>query len=118
MKDLIARLEKATEPDRELLLDCYEAAFNDRRDLGPKHLAQFLRLLDAEAWTDAALTLVPDEHTWEVWREWGGPLSGKPGFRFEAETWAKSHCNVLKGEHKTSPAIAICIAALKARSIA
>ena len=59
---LIAKLEGASVPDRSLFEEAYEAAWGrpcwDDGERGER----FQRFLDAEAWTDAALSLVPEGH--------------------------------------------------------
>lgn len=58
---LIAKLEGASAPDRSLFEEAYEAAWGrpcwDDGERGER----FQRFLDAEAWTDAAMSLVPEE---------------------------------------------------------
>lgn len=107
MDELIARLEKATGPDRELDADIMY--FEIERGAGIK-VARIPSLTEtANHYTlsiDAAITLVPEEHNADV-------------IRFSN---SKGHANVK--QHMTeaghlgngaTPAIALCIAALKAR---
>ena len=114
MDDLIARLEKAKGPDREL-----DGDIALHLGLVPRGMERGWaggwagngKQFDA-AWytssTDAALTLVPEGWGWSL--DWDGgcsvfrePLSGRlPDNEFGADG--------------PSPAIALCIAALKARA--
>ena len=110
---LIAKLEAATEPDRSLFEEAYEAAWGrpcwDDGERGER----FQRFLDAEAWTDAALSLVPEGCGWAV----------------DAGIYGASWCDVetTDGDYVTgtydcpgaaTPALALVIAALKARRAA
>ena len=56
--ELIARLESADGPDRELFMLAYAACFPALRFDG--HPQRFMAMLDAEAWTSAAEMLVPE----------------------------------------------------------
>lgn len=125
--ELIARLEAATaDQQRELLIEAFEA-FHPYP--GPRHYLvteidwswdrmrdRFMRMLDAEAYESAALTLVPE------------------GYAVEVSLWPKqtSHCEII-GTHlrndeywhtgkdgkwrsqAATPALAIVIAALRAK---
>jgi hypothetical protein len=117
--DLIARLEKATRPDRVLDADIWESV--GRAPVGQgfyrgssewdRHLwfapNLSVPIESPPSYTssiDAALTLVPEGWEWALHAEgglyrveMGDPMIG------------------LEGEHETAPAIALCIAALKAR---
>jgi hypothetical protein len=113
---LIERLEKATRPDREL--DCAifvataESPFvSYYPDCVLATLGGFsarLEISDIEKFTssiDAALTLVPEGQEWQL-----------GSAHLVSTYWAEviaSDCYKAKG---TTPAIALCIAALKARA--
>lgn len=102
MDDLIARLEAAPEGSRELDQDIFFAVHDQDREayraVGPPGVLPYTTSLDA------ALTLVPEGCQWglEVWGENGGnaawvmPPHGHPS------------------RYAATPALAICIAALKA----
>lgn len=109
VEELIARLEKATGPDRESDLECwwYGKANNDGQPMDADYRKANLTMDDAPRYTssiDAALTLLGDD-SWE----WN--LAWNSGFAF-AEVG--DPLLYLEGEAKT-PALALCIAALKAR---
>lgn len=127
MTDLIARLEAATaDQQRELLLEAFD-------ELYPQHLdttvrARFIIMLDAEAYESAALTLVPEG--WQVdklaqgWRcgLWGCQLVPKPSHktleRFDrGETIGYRTADAPNNGRYgiATPALAIVIAALRAR---
>lgn len=115
--DLIARLEKATAPTRPLFEESYLAAHGkpcwDDGDDG----YFFNECLDIGAWESAALTLVPEGWYWRAGKTtlfagWAfvhatHPDHGEPG---RNEFWHKS-------ERDTTPALALVIAALKARQV-
>ena len=110
--ELIAALERAEGPSRELDYWCWwrstdvlrhddpepdDVAEDIRRDIMPRYTASI----------DAALSLVPDGWHWAV--SWGG-----------VHLWRHFEDYPIPGtgiivQHKT-PAIALCIAALKARA--
>lgn len=102
MTDLIERLEKATGPDREIDHDI-------RKTVEGWH--ENTRLTQVPLYTtsiDAALTLVPEGVHWQL------RTSEVPGWFTSCwgdfgVTWAQYSA--------ASPAIALCIAALKARAI-
>jgi hypothetical protein len=116
MQDIVERLEKATGPDRELdalvYVGHYRSAYPDETDAARIEYA----LRCAPHYTssiDSAIMLVPRGRKWRVGSHattiWDGfyaaicpdILSGKTH-----ESWCKS-----------TPAIALCIAALKARQL-
>lgn len=134
MKELIERLEKATEPDRETdhRIGCAIAgvefvsldlsgAGESLRWRGPKNAKVYAPAYTASI--DAALTLVPGgpRDAWwsvEVARSPDSPLrsfGGRPEvYMAKVARWSESgkeHCG-----HSDTPAIALCIAALKARA--
>ena len=112
---LIERLEKATGPDRELNADIAEAIGVTviRMPLSGPHDGNGAMIADYSDSIDAALTLVPDG--WGRKCEFGPGFNnsvtvghvGADGLYDKPEQWA-SH---------ESEAIALCIAALKARGM-
>ena len=121
MTDLIARLEKLTGPDREVDAEIFAEItgnvrsqdywrFTGLRTKGEADDVAFsayckYRALRYTASLDAALSLVPEGWEWEL--SWlAGVAAAKIG----------DPLLYLEGEAKT-PAIALCIAALKARGI-
>lgn len=107
MSDLIARLEAATGPDRELDRAIAKA-------LGVMPLYEMRGQIggswpDCTASIDAALTLVPEGWLWQV--EWIGHQTRK---RVGNCILWQPHEPALSGQAAT-PALAICIAALRAR---
>ena len=118
MNELIARLEAATaDHQRELLFEAFEAVHPypghehylvDEIDWTWDRLRQpFIAMLDAEAYESAALTLVPPD--WHlilqgVNQSWNADLRSTP---FGTGGYA--------GGFSSTPALAICIAALRAK---
>lgn len=101
LQDLIERLEKATGPDRDLDFAMFEA-FVERV------LCATCGYLDRPYYTssiDAALTLVPERMGWQV----NASHNGESFYAF-AFVGRGSY------EEAATPAIALCIAALKART--
>jgi len=123
MKDLIERLEKATGPDRELDADIHAAVYGGvpsqraphawMRSYGPAfvfHDKEYGIATDKDsharhytASLDAALSLVPDGKDWHVEMCDGCALAA-----------VGERIDIAFEPHKF-PAIALCIAALKAR---
>ena len=107
--DLIARLEAATDDQqRELLIEAYEAIHDgDHPEYCSSFRAlRFMRMLDAEAYESAALTLVPEG--WTCFH-----LFRVKGCRFVWEAVIGPELPDYRGQAAT-PALAICIAALRA----
>jgi hypothetical protein len=108
MKELIERLEKATGPNSDLdeAIACFLAPPH------PKH-GKPIGILYPKAYTkslDAALTLVPQHHLWQI----------KQGIECCAIVWMievdYDDRAAPIGYTTTFPALALCIAALKARA--
>jgi hypothetical protein len=122
MKDLIERLEKATGPDREL--DAKLAFVNGAWAAGVDEGVPWVQwakntaveindeLPRYTASIDAALTLVPEGWEWELYSNPPSAWLCERGY--DPDTYnGKTALASTK-----SPAIALCIAALKARSAA
>ena len=115
MKDLIERLEKATENTRPLFEEAYLAAHGkpcwddgERGDF-------FQRCLDIGAWESAALTLVPEGWT-DIQlfvKENGSKARLKRPHPYALV--APMETNRDEDKLSSTPALALCIAALKAR---
>lgn len=111
MTDLIERLERADGPSWELFQEAWLAVHHDGYGLENERdtcrlCERFNRMLDAEAWTDAALMLVPDGWT------------GFVAVDADNETWLWSCNSAIKRGFRIAhkiPAIALCIATLKAK---
>lgn len=122
---LIERLEKATEPDRELDLEIWwhinphgvrraywRGALGPPRDVGwplPAGLGRSSALASVIPYTvsvDAALSLVPEGFGWMVQSGAYAQVFKHCGPWFDSNT---------KG-HQHPPAIALCLAALRARA--
>ena len=126
-QSLIARLEAATAIDqRDALISAYIAIHDgDHPEFCSSTRAlRFMRMLDAEAYESAALTLVP-----EGWRM-AALCQRDPWFcrletdDFESVTWGKGSdwiTEVTSGSeataNSTTPALAIVIAALRAKGV-
>lgn len=110
MKDLIERLAKATGPDREL-----DAAIAYRCTKAASAVMGFPSYTSS---IDAALTLVPEGWHWEV-SDSPKEFPARAGVSPVApvDEWV---CSDTGGQDASAatPAIALCIAALKARSAA
>jgi hypothetical protein len=113
LADLIARLEAATGPSRELDFWCWwwGKAVHDGQPPDADYAAANIRRADAPLYTasiDAALTLVLDDACWTISVPRQPDMSGR-------RYWASLRSNH-PGARGSTPAIALCIAALKARS--
>lgn len=119
IEEFISQLEKATGPDRaladEVLIACgWVADSNDEGEVtawydpnGIQHGP--LDLPDPTGSIDAALTLVPEWHKWSV-------ACGKRVQYVARVAPTKSNHGCSDGECDSTPAIALCIAALRARA--
>jgi len=115
LPDIIARLEKATGPDRELdaaIADWLGIAVDN--DVGA-FLPYFTRSIDD------ALGLVPQGFDAQViWSGASAPAHCRGGAVVSQPTknWSKKDRGEIcaTSHHKPTPALALCIAALKARS--
>lgn len=111
LDELIARLEAATGPSRELdfwcwwwgkashdgeLPDADYVTANIKSDPGPRYTASI----------DAALTLVPEGWEWCAYGAGG------------ADVWWPEGLHAQKMTYAASPAVALCIAAIRARAVA
>lgn len=107
LPELIAALEQAEGPSREL--DCRIIGFLRGYGGGdPSRWAQHVQD-DAPRYSssvDSALTLVPEGRKWSV-GTWSQNFA-----TVGAEPWMAAEVSV---QHTSTPAIALCIAALKAR---
>ena len=108
--DIIAKLEAATEDEQHV---CLYAVAKHARDKGWITQIQCLRmedLIEVGAFLDAALTLVPEKGLWSVCSMEDGPFAQvirpMPSGGFEG--------GLTQGSAFT-PALALCIAALKAQ---
>lgn len=121
MDDLIRRLEGATEGSRELDGEIalsqgwtFQKMKGDSRPYWRKPgVTQYFSRSDKPLYTvslDCALTLVPEHMLWEITR----------GIGCRAIVWSMEvdydDRNPPCGDHCDSPALALCIAALRARS--
>ena len=104
-EELIAALEAADGPSRDLMLEAFAAHYPDdgTADYGDR-LFRFVAMLNAEAWESAALMLVPEGWHWST--NSGGT----------ARIWVQGVYYAAEAENAAAatPALAICIAALKA----
>jgi len=126
MNDLIARLEAATGPDRELDAEIYRTAvglgmyetivhrFGDffvRNYPGPPE-PEYRRLPRYTASLDAAMTLVPADAYWIFGK--GRTRPDEPLFGFQILDPATNDV-IAEAEHENRE-ICVCIAALRARA--
>lgn len=111
MTDLIARLQSAAPyQQRELLWEAVKLA-KDREWIDAHTYARSARFLDAAAYVDAALTLVPEGLEWKAGGNPGAvKYAGEAEIEHPKEGWAG--CIETTG---ATPALALVIAALKAR---
>lgn len=108
MSDLIERLQKAVGPDRELDISIYN--FLNGTDL-KEDPWQDGSIPGYTASVNAALTLRPDDANC-----YGFDLGPNEVMGYVSRNNVASGHWVKEGYHATSPAIALCIAALKART--
>jgi hypothetical protein len=118
VKDLIERLEKAAGPDRQLD-NAIEEAVDFPKPTNPDDLPGYPPYFTASI--DAALTLVPDGWRWQISNRAPKPKEGR-AYLWNAEPHfagiaTRPNPNY-RGEEDTAatPALALCIAALKARA--
>ena len=97
---MIERLEKADKPDKKLWTAAYEAIHG--KQTISLSWGRFLVLIDAGAWLDAAVMLVPEGRLWSV-----GQRTNASGF---VACTSQSHKSCIG----TTSALALSIAALKA----
>lgn len=122
MKDLIAALESASGPDRQLDFEI-GLQMGITKDLGT---GKWIRLDDDNrirtvegglphytASIDAALTLVPDGWPFKLITDFGSPRL--KNYRAQITTPRFRESEIWSGGNNASPAIALTIAALKAR---
>lgn len=116
MDNLIEKLERADGPNYDLMLlafkECNPVSMCWDFDEGQAYeqkKSRFVELLLVEAWEQAALTLVPDG--WDEY--WQMNCNGYHEATFNNHTIKRTAF----GHSDASQAIAICIAALKARGV-
>lgn len=114
---LIARLESAVGPDRELFVEAARVVFgitslaeDDWKALNFPPADRFIKRLDAEAWTSAAEMLVPEGWHVSVNTTVGALLQGSAAVRDRdgGPSFASA---------AATPALALAAAALKARGV-
>ena len=96
---------------RQVLEEAYQAIYGvpGLAWFNGEHGARFRRFLDAEAWTDAAMMLVPEGWLWEV--QWIGHQT--KGRVANAHIWKRfDQSHFAAAAH---PALALAQACLKAR---
>lgn len=112
LPELIAALEQADGPSRELFMAAYQVVHpppNWQSYGNPQAFARFMQLLNAEAWLEAAALLVPNG--------WRFGLSTDGLFvrgTCRAAVWEKGPPTEIEW-YAPTPALALCIAALRAR---
>lgn len=110
MTDLITRLQAAEGPSRELDTEICEAIGFVLGQLG--HAPPFTTSIDA------ALTLVPEGWHWAIYTEKG--ICGGKGARVNVggpERTRRGWSKDLHEVYAATPALALCIAALRARGL-
>lgn len=121
ISDLIARLEKATGPDRELDEAIVIEAPITKAFLRGNKFGGF-EVLPYTASLDAALTLVPEGWQWQVSNRAPAPHAGRAYLNnrelFHIGGGGLSPNPAYRGSEETAatPAIAVCIAALNIRN--
>lgn len=133
---LIKRIESAQGADAELFWEAFNAAFPEPepgcepvwRPENPKQpiyhawktrQVTFRSFVDAEAWEQAAITLVPDGAGMEVKRYWIASADGPVWYAMVTTPSTDPNvivgCDYIEVWDKPSAAIALCAAALRAR---
>lgn len=117
MTDLATRLEQGTaEQQQELLEEAWDTIAPLRGIAWASvNAGRFGRMIDAEAYESAALTLVPEgEGRWpQVYYVGPNPNDQRYGHRWSV--WEKGKIEPHKGHNKDSSALALAAAALRAR---
>lgn len=121
--ELIGALEKATADDKSLFEDAWEhlcqTSFDFRRyactsvdDYGLTGTGRFCRFVDVGAYESAALLMVPEGCGWRIWAPAADSLQPH-----RATVWAARGQPMFApfDVDAPTPALAICLAALKAR---
>lgn len=110
-QELIAALEKATEPDRELDVAIYHLLYPTTRIEGDKYVNDcFLEPMPFYTSSiDAAMTLVPEGHKWKCGYSRHVPHNAEV-IDYEGRNGS------FVGECDSNRAIALCIASLKSRA--
>ena len=123
-KELIAKLQKAKGPSRELLQEAWTAMFPmpegpqlegvGEWGLWRERKRRFIAMLDAEAYESAALTLVPEEWTYVSLEICARHLPGQH-CHASVERMLDEQEDVRVSGYAKTPALAIVIAALRAK---
>ena len=124
LSDLIERVEKAERPTYALFQECYVAVFGEPQFEPPyggyDAYRKFRTLLEAGAWTDAAMMLVPEHCSSELTSS-AAPASS-PTLKFtRCRLWdwgrgpVADHTNEWKSEGNRPLPLNIVAAAFKAR---
>lgn len=108
--ELAERVENATGPSFALFADAFEAIYGGRSSLGEKWSA-FCALCEAEAWLDAALTLVPEGCSFDLSKD-----HYRDGGKWVCTTGPDDHYHTNGRGMAATPALALCAAALRARA--
>lgn len=135
IEKLARRCEEATSPSRELDVAIWLVAVADQaaldtikigREVIGDREAEFRtsRLMDGfrpTASLDAAMTLVPERHAVDL-TMWGPLWEGKHRARIfplvkDGDRWLHRGCDTHYCTNAASPALALCAAALRARSL-
>jgi hypothetical protein len=120
MRDLIARLESATGPDRGLdaaIRETVGLVWREDFYVWSQTGARYRGQVNFTASLDAALTLVPEGwavHSMMIWPGNGTGLMLWGTHEFSGERWHGKDDPKVEARHMHAP-IALCIAALRAR---
>lgn len=119
LRALADRCEKATGPDLGLMREAYDACLPRQLPSSAgtirwsRHYLRFSRLIEAEAWLDAAMTLVPEGFMWRV-------QSWPDGVNEAILEKGAGDFGAIDARHTetfaATPALALCAAALRARA--
>jgi len=127
MISLAERCEAATGGDRELFKDVWREVFprpartwvtDNASEWTPEYTDwqelqdRFYELLDAEAWLDAAMTLVPDGWVWSM-NTFAEPNRSASAYLMNA---SDEIIRTIK-QYIATPALALCAASLRARAL-
>lgn len=126
MTHLLDRLRAATEPSRELWREAFKACHPQPQDGWERLAWRFADAVNASAWLDAALMLMPPIGdltsgpgcAWALYAGWLGTSlkNVAPGYSVHVELANDGHVTREIRTGRTShPAIALAIAALEAR---
>lgn len=116
--DLIARLEAGSADQQQTLIGEALEYVATQENWSAIRYGKAIGWLYAGAFESAALTLVPEDLQYRIRKFIGGEFSERPGIWFSAQVCSYDLSVNEEGASRATPALALTIAALKARRTA